>query len=60
MLKCVNESDVNDFFEILMCYMHPTVQIPTNVKYFHYRQKLLKKDKKLQEIVIRELINLID
>ena len=57
----VNESEVHDFFEILMVYTYPETPIPSKYKHFNYRQSLLNDENSvLTQLVIRELLLLID
>ena len=59
--SCVNESEVQDFFDVLMTYMHPEIHQPSKLNHFHYRKTLLSdRGGQLYKNVVRELINLID
>ena len=58
---CVNETEVQNYFDLLMKYIHPEVHSPSKINHFHYRKTLLS-DRLglLYKSVVRELINLID
>ena len=59
--SCVNEIEVQEFFDVLMTYMHPEIHPPSKLNHFHYRKTLLSdRGGQLYKNVLRELINWID